>query len=587
MDVRLWRQLKSGKTLALGLGVTSLLMGVLIVLQAGVLSRIVSLIYIDHDTLGRIETLALVLLGVIALRAITTGFQEHWALRGAAEIQGELRKRFVDTLLNQGPTDQRLESGAMVTLAVQGIDDLEVFLARYFPQIIVTAAVPAVVWGGVMLHDWVSGAILLVTLPLIPLFMVLIGRQAENHSKRQIFLLTRLSGHFLDVLHGLDTLKLFGQSKRQTKTVYNHSEAFRASTMATLRIAFLSGLVLELIASLSMAFIAVAVGLRLIHSDLSFQTAFMVLVLTPEFYIPWRNLGAKFHDGLKGAAAAKEIFDLMDRPVQALTGGSRIPKGQGPWPLAWEDVSFRYPGRTVEALSHLSLRLEPGEHLAVVGRSGSGKTTFVELLLGLSQFTGTITIDGIPLTELDLDWWRRNVSWVTQRPYLFDGTIRDNLLAVAPHAVSDDLQDALTQSGAWGFVHALPQGVDTNIGQEGLRLSGGQRQRLALARAFLKDSPLIVFDEPTQNLDLAAEWALLGAMERLGRGRSTITIAHRLATVAESDRILVLDKGQMAQWGDAVELRHIAGPYRALLDAYQRKEPIRHERESHPAHQVL
>ena len=587
MDIRLWRQLKSAKSLALGLGLTSLLTGVLIVLQAEFLSRIASLIYIDHQDFGRIEPLSFMLLGAFGFRAVLAGFQEYWALRRSAEIQGELRQRFVDALLHQGPIGDRPESGALVTLAVQGVDDLEVFLARYFPQILVTAAVPTIVWAGVMMHDWVSAVILLVTLPLIPVFMILIGSQAQNHATRQIFWLTRLSGHFLDVLHGLDTLKLFGQSKAQIKTVHNQSEAFRASTMDTLRIAFMSGLVLELIASLSMAFIAVAVGLRLVHNDLSFQTAFTVLVLTPEFYIPWRNLGAKFHDGLKGAAAANDLFNVMEKPLQVLPAGVRVLPDKGPWPLTWQDVSFRYSGRAVPALSHLTLQLAAGEHLAVVGPSGAGKTTFVELLLGSNPFNGTIQVGGIPLTDLNLDWWRQRLAWVTQRPYFFDGTIRQNLLAASPGATSDQVRDALIRADAWSFVQHLSHGWDTEIGQEGLRLSGGQRQRLALARAFLKDSPIIIFDEPTQNLDLVAEQELLSVMEQLARGRTIITVAHRLATVAQADRILVLANGRMTQWGSPDDLRSTPGPYRALLDAYQRKEPVRSGLEAHPAHQVL
>ncbi len=573
MDLRLWRQLNTTKQLVAGLALGGALTGLLIVFQALFLARIVSGVYIGHAQWHVVWPFSLMLLAIIALRSLVAGFQESWALRFSAESQTRLRHQFIHFLLHEGGgSETRPDSGALVTLAVQGIDDFEVFLARYLPQIVITALVPAIVWLGVVSRDWLSGLILLITLPLIPLFMILIGRQAENHSQRQIQLMNRLSGHFLDVLHGLDTLKLFGRSQEQSKTIYRQSEAFRATTMATLRIAFLSGMVLELIASLSMAFIAVAVGLRLIHGQIPFETAFMVLVLIPEFYIPWRGLGAKFHDGLKGASAAKEIFELMESPLPALQGGHVQLPQSGPWSLEWRSVSFTYPSRTLPALEDITLALQPGQRLAIVGPSGSGKSTLIQLLMGTYSFSGEIRVGGTPLSELDLNWWRRQLSWVTQRPYLFDGTILDNLRQVASDASTSQMQQALVHSGAWEFISQWHDGWDTQIGQEGVRLSGGQRQRLALARAFLLDTPVVVFDEPTQNLDLASEQALLDAMERLSKGRTVITIAHRLSTVTRADRLLVLQQGRMAQWGSPEELLRKPGLYRALVDAYQGRE---------------
>ncbi len=575
MDLRLFRQIHAAKRLTIGLGIGGAVTGILNVMQAALLARLVSRVYMQHATLASVRALSITLLIVMALRALVAGINESWALRSAALSQMQLRQRFVAFLIQAGAVaDAQFEVGALTTLAVQGIDDFEVFLARYVPQLIVTAAVPAIVWIGIVIHDWVSGLIILLTLPLIPLFMYLIGRQAETQSKRQVTLMARLQGHFLDVLHGLDTLKLFGRSREQARAIYRHSEAFRASTMATLRIAFLSGLVLELIASLSMAFVAVAIGLRLIHARLSFETAFMVLVLIPEFYIPWRNLGAKFHDGLKGAAAAQKIFDLAEASLAIASGGEAWVAAPGPWALAWENVSYTYPGRTAPALHGVSLSLAAGEHLAVVGPSGSGKSTFLQLLLGVSSFSGTIRVAGVPLDALDMARWRRQMSWVTQHPYLFDGTIRDNLRRVAPAATDAEIQESLVRSGAWDFVRLLPNGWDTAIGQEGFRLSGGQRQHLALARAFLLDSPIVVFDEPTQNLDLASEEALLKAMHELHRGRTTITIAHRLATVMAADQVLVLRNGEAAECGTPEQLMSQDGLYRSLVEAYRgRKSP--------------
>jgi ABC-type multidrug transport system fused ATPase/permease subunit len=257
---------------------------------------------------------------------------------------------------------------------------------------------------------------------------------------------------------------------------------------------------------------------------------------------------------------------------------------KGPWPITWDDVSFTYPGRSQEALAHLSFQIDPGEQLAIVGPSGSGKSTLVQLLLGVSPFSGSIRIAGTPLTELDLAWWRGQMSWVTQHPYLFEGSVLDNLRRVSPKASLEDIQEALTAAGAFDFVHSLPQGWNTNVGQEAFRLSGGQRQRVALARAFLMDTPIVIFDEPTQNLDLTSERVLLQGLQRLAQGRTTITIAHRFATIMRADRVLVLHEGHLAQWGRPADLRQSPGVYRSLLHAYLGKE-IGHEAD--PINQVL
>ncbi|NMP23092.1 thiol reductant ABC exporter subunit CydD [Sulfobacillus harzensis] len=573
MDFRLFRRIHAARQLMVQLAIGGALSAILSVAQAALLAHVVSQVYIGHATLAAVRFPSIMLLAAIALRALLAGANENWALRGADLSQMQLRQRFVAFLLQAGPmADARAETGALTTLAIQGIDEFEVFLAQYFPQVIVTAAVPAIVWIGVMVHDWISGLLILLTLPLIPLFMYLIGRQAETKSKQQVVLMSQLNGHFLDVLHGLDTLKLFGRSREQTNTIYRQSEAFRASTMATLQIAFLSGMVLELIASLSMAFVAVAIGLRLIHAALSFETAFMVLVLVPEFYIPWRNLGAKFHEGLKGATAAQQIFDLLDASPAIAPGGETRLADPGPWTLVWQNVSYTYPGQSMPALHDISLSLAEGDHLAIVGPSGSGKSTLIQLLLGATSFSGAIQVAGVPLETLDIAWWRRQMSWVTQHPYLFEGTILDNLQRVAPKATRVEIQASLVRSGAWDFIQRLPKGWDTEIGQEGLRLSGGQRQRLALARAFLLDTPIVIFDEPTQNLDLVSEEALLGAMDELRQGRTAITIAHRLTTVANADRVLVLRNGEAVEWGTPEELAKQNGLYRALVDAYRGRE---------------
>lgn len=586
MDRRLWKHIRAARELLIGVSVGSIGIGFAIVLEAGLLATIVSDVYIHHATFGSVWPLSLALLGVISVRAALVGANETWALNHASRSQAALRQKFFDYLLTRGPlSSTREDSGALVTLAVQGIDDLEVFLARYFPQIVITAVVPTIIWIHIVMRDWISGLIIAGTVPLIPIFMVLIGRMAENQSRHQVAMLTRLNGHFLDVIHGLDTLKLFGRSQRQTQAIYDQSEAFRATTMRTLRIAFLSGMVLELIASLSMAFIAVAIGLRLIHADMTFEVGLMVLILAPEFYIPWRSLGAKFHDGLKGATAAQQIFEEMASWTPIVSSTNTTLAGDGPWPITWNHLTYCYPGRSVAALDGITAVAQPGQHIAVVGPSGSGKTTLIHLLLQLDRYEGAIEVGGQPLLDLDSGWWRRQMTWVTQHPYLFEGTILENVRRVRPQATLSEVKAALMEAGAMDFISEQPDGWDTLVGQEGFRLSGGQRQRIALARAFLLDTPYVIFDEPTQNLDIQSEEALLSAMRTLGRGRTTVTIAHRFVTVAEADQVWVMDHGRIAEMGSPRELlAKPEGLFRRLIEAYEGRG-ITHE--GLLAHQVL
>lgn len=381
--------------------------------------------------------------------------------------------------------------------------------------------------------------------------------------------MAHLNGHFLDILHGLETLKLFGRSRTQARGIYAASDAFRRTTMATLRVAFLSGLVLELLASLSMAVVAVELGLRLIAGAIPFDIALMILILIPDFYGPWRALGGKFHDSLKGLAAIDHLFSVLDAPKWVHGAGTRVLSESGPWPMTARGLRFTYPGRTVPALDGLDLDLAPREHLAIIGPSGSGKSTLVTLLFGLGPYEGSLTVGGTELSELALGWWRTQVTWIHQHPYLFFGNVRDNLRIARPGATDDELWWALDQAAGRRFVESLPEGLDTPLGQEGHRISAGQRQHLAIARAFLRDSPVVVFDEPTQNLDPASESALQAALETLLDGRSAILIAHRLSTILRADRVVTMHRGRVEQTGTLDELRRQPGRFRQYLAQFE------------------
>ncbi|AUW93241.1 thiol reductant ABC exporter subunit CydD [Sulfobacillus thermotolerans] len=570
MNPRLLKEVKSVQTL-LGLVILQgVLSGILIIAQASVLALIVSRVFIGHQTLASVQHLLWVLLAIIVARAVLTWLGETGSLALATRVQSSLRMRLTQRLLNAGPLYVHAQkTGELVNTLIQGIEDLEPYLARYVPQIAITALVPTIILVEAFSRDWITGLILLITVPLIPFFMILIGRQAESSTKRQWETLSRLSAHFLDVLQGLTTLKLLGQSAGQARGIERASDEFRRATMASLRIAFVSALVLELLASLSMAMVAVAIGLRVIPGRMPFETAFFLLVLVPDFYLPWRMLGTRFHDGLNGMEAAKRIFEILDAPELAKAGGTMRPAAVDAQPIVLNRVGFQYPGRSEPALQGVSAVVKPGERVAVVGPSGAGKSTLLALLMGFAVPTsGTIALGDTPFTSLDLAWWRQHVMYLTQNPYIFAGTVADNLRMARWDATDAEIRRAAERAGAWEYIAALPQGWQTVLGEGGTGLSGGQKQRLALARAYLKDAPVIFMDEPTANLDPETEAELWGHLEALLTGRTAVVVAHRLSTARRMDVVWAMNHGQLEQVGAPRELERVPGLYRELIQAY-------------------
>jgi ATP-binding cassette subfamily C protein CydD/ATP-binding cassette subfamily C protein CydCD len=383
--------------------------------------------------------------------------------------------------------------------------------------------------------DLVAGVTIVLTLPLIPLFMALVGLHTEAANRRQFRLLARLSHHFLDVVAGLPTLKAFGRAKAQAEVVGRVSDEQRRVTMRTLRVAFLSSLVLELLATLSVALVAVGIGLRLVSGHLDLATALLVLILAPEAYLPLRQVGANYHASAEGLAAASEVFAVLEKPA-APSGGVPAPSGV----LCFEDVTVRYPGRDVPALDAVSFEVRPGEVVALTGPSGAGKSTALGALLGfVAPSGGRLTAGGIPLSDVDMAAWRRRIAWVPQRPYLFAGTVAENIRLGEPAATDEAVLRAARMAGA-SFVETLPDGLSTVLADDGAGLSAGQRQRIALARAFLRDAPLILLDEPTANLDAETERGILDAIRRLAVGRTVVLAAHRPALIGVADRQVTL-----------------------------------------------
>jgi len=613
--------------------------------QARGLSLIVDGVFLGGKSWAEVRALLLIVLALIVGRSFLAWLMEVSAAAVAVKVKEDLRRRLFDKIQALGPAFVRGErSGELTLAAIEGVEALDAYFSQYLPQLVLTALVPLSVLLFVFPLDPLSGIVLLVTAPLIPFFMILIGKGAEAVTKRQYETLSRLSAHFLDSLQGLTTLKIFGRSKEHARSIARASDRFRDVTLSVLRVTFLSALALELIATISTAIVAVEVGLRLLYGHLAFDKALFLLILAPEFYIPLRMLGLRFHAGMAGTTAAQRIFEILDRgenrEERGENSGEKLEREESREEIeerrekreereergensgeraerkesreereerreereerreergensgeraerreerrekrgereeeAWRgdlvlsSVSYTYPGDTEPVLRNINLTIHAGEHVALVGPSGAGKSTLVWLLLGFLRpergeiFTryGSEIIPGPPLSK---------IAWVPQFPYLFHDTIANNLRVACPNASQEELEAAARAAHLDEFIRSLPQGYETVIGEEGARLSGGQAQRLALARAFLKNAPVLILDEPTSSLDPQTETAIQDSTRRLMKGQTVITIAHRINTVAAADRVVVLQDGQIVESGAPDQLLARNGAYARLVQA--------------------
>ncbi|MBS1677469.1 MAG: thiol reductant ABC exporter subunit CydD [Actinobacteria bacterium] len=536
-------------TVVLGLATAALLLA-----QATLLAQVIAGAFLDGRSLASLTPLLVWLAAISVGRGLLDAGFEAGGRLGAAKVMAELRSRLVRTLLLVRPGTVREErSGELATAAVQGVDALEAYFARYLPQAVLAALVPLAVLAWTVPRDWEAAIVLAVTAPLIPVFMVLIGRLAERSTRRRWRRLARLGDRFLDLAGGLATLRANGRAEAQADSIAAAGESYRRETMKTLRIGFLSALVLELLAMIAVAIVAATVGIQLAEGALGLTAGLTVLILAPEMYMPLRRLGAQFHASADGMASAEAIFAVLDRPpavaAPAVTRPAPRPDRE---PLVLEGLRFSHPGRE-EVLRGIDLRIEPGETVALVGPSGGGKSTLLSLLLRLADpGAGTIRCGGVDLCEVDPAAWRRHLAWVPQRPTVFAGTVADNVRLAAPDAATADVRAAVAAAGLAPVIAALPAGLETRVGEGGRRLSAGQAQRLALARAFLCGSPLLLFDEPTAHLDEETEREVAIAVRKLAAGRTALIVAHRPELATFADRVLRLEDGTITAPADAL-----------------------------------
>jgi ATP-binding cassette subfamily C protein CydD len=488
------------------------------------------------------------LLGFFLLRAVLTWTGEQVAFAMAQRVGTAVRTDLLDQARALGPVGLGGEQvGALATSLVEGVEALEGYFARFLPAMITTVLIPLAVLAAVTPLDWISALVLVLTAPLIPFFMILIGKGAERLNQRQWARLTRMGARFLDAIQGLTTLKLFNASRREAETVSRMAEAYRRDTMKVLRVAFLSSLVLEFLATVSIALIAVLIGFRLFWGEMEFHRGLFILLLAPEFYLPLRSLGVHYHARMEAIGAADGMITLLSRarPARPIQGVPYRPTG--PVGLSFEDVVVTYDNG-VKGLTGATFAIAPGEHVALAGPSGAGKSTLVNLLLRFVEpSAGRVLTGGIPLDGLSVEDWRRSLAWVPQRPHLFQGSIAEAIRLGCPDASLEAVEEAARLANAHGFIQSLPEGYHQAIGEGGNRLSGGQVRRLALARAFLRDAPLLLLDEPTASLDGESEAAVLDALGRLTVGRTVLTIAHRPDTLRAADRVVWLEDGRVVE----------------------------------------
>lgn len=570
-------------TVVLGIGIA-----ILAVAQAWLLSQVIAQVFLQGATLDHVRNSLIGILGIIGVRAVLQFLSEMSAHEAAIRMKENLRERFLNQLLGLGPVYTRGErAGELLNTAVEGIEALDEYFSRYIPQLALAVFIPLLIMGFVFPKDYTSGIILLLTGPLIPFFMILIRNLAEKRSLKQWQSMSRMSAHFLDMLQGLTTLKVFGRSKDQAKVIGRVSEAFRKATMGVLKIAFLSAFVLEFMAMISTALIAVTLGLRLVNGTIAYSEALFLLILAPEFYLPLRTLGSQFHARLSGENAAKRIFEVLElereischKEEAGANGKEQRKRAQIKSQddaknkesfLFFEHVNLRYEQDSETVLNDLSFEVSSGERIALVGPSGAGKSSILQILLRFIEPTrGEVLVNGASLCRIPGDLWREEISYVSQKPYLFAGSILDNLRFGRTSASIEEVMEASQQALAHEFILELPRGYGTLIGEGGARLSGGQAQHLAIARAFLKDSQLLLLDEVTSGLDAESERGMISALEKLCKGRTVIFTTHRMNTVLQADRIIVLDQGGILEQGSHQELMEAKGLYSHFVREYR------------------
>jgi len=550
---RLIREAAIGKLLLVGTILLSIFSVGLLLAQAAGTSIVIAGVFLSGKTLEDVTPILLIMAGLIFARGFIGWGIEITSAALAVKVKKDLRNLTIEKIFRLGPAYLQGErSGELTGTITQGIETIDTYFSQFIPQVVLAALIPLVILLVVFPEDWISGMILLLTAPLIPFFLYLIGKATERVTARQFETLSWMSAFFLDTFYGLATLRMFGKSSQRLEEVKQVNEEYRDATMTVLRVTFVSALTLELVGTISTALVAVQIGLRLLHGGIPFDQALFILIITPEFYLPLRNLGLRFHAAMNGLNSAKRIFAILDLPEIRTKSETiyptigRIRKFENGIEINLKNIDYRHPERNLAALDGVNFTIPPGKITALVGASGAGKTTLTQLLLGfIEPDCGSILVNGEPLNKIPLDEWRRQITWVPQQATLFQDTILANLLIANPDADMHAVEESARKAEIFDLIISLPEGFLTRVGEGGARFSGGERNRLALARAFLRKSAMVILDEPTAQLDTALENRLEAAIRVLCKGKTVLLIGHRMNTIRKADRVVALSGGRL------------------------------------------
>nr|WP_086938005.1 cysteine/glutathione ABC transporter permease/ATP-binding protein CydD [Thaumasiovibrio occultus] len=535
--------------------------GVMLIIQAALLAHILHQLII---TGVERDTLLLSFVGLVIASIGRAGFswlREYTGYRCGELVRQNLRELVLARLNQLGPAYIKgRPAGAWSSLLLEQIEEMQDFFARYLPQMMIAVTIPILILVVVFPQNWAAGVIFLVTAPLVPMFMALVGMGAADANKRNFKALQRLSGHFLDRLRGMPTLRLFNYAEKEADNLYVAAHVLRKRTMEVLRLAFLSSAVLEFFAAISVAIVAVYFGFTYIGelnfghygTSVTLFTGLFVLILAPEFYQPLRELGTYYHARAQAIASAESLVDFLDSTPDITLGGTSQPDLTTLRIEANELEVYALDGSLL--VGPVSFTINNGERVAFVGHSGAGKTSILNALLGFLPYKGSLQVNGIELQDMDLAYWRRHLSWVGQNPLLLHGTVAENIALGEPNANEQAIQEAAQQAYAAEFINELPHGYATKVGDRSSGLSVGQAQRVALARAILQQGQFWLLDEPTASLDASSEATVQASLQQVTQGKTLLLISHQLDQLESVDKVLVVEEGQIVQQGPINEL---------------------------------
>lgn len=562
-----WAGIKSVLVVMAGL---TLIQSVAIIMQAKWLAEVLSALFAGAKLQAQLGGIGLFLLSFI-VRQLCSLIQQKVAYRFAEHTGRDLRKQVMEKLFQLGPRFVGKEgTGNLVTLVIEGVIKFRNYLELFLPRMLATGMTPILILAYVFVQDVESGIILTITMPILIIFMILIGMTARKHIDRQFESYRILSNHFVDSLRGLETLKFLGRSKQHSESIDRVSNSYRSATMRTLRVAFLSSFALDFFTMLSVASVAVSLGLRLVDGEMTLLTGLTVLILAPEYFLPVRMVGADFHATLDGKEAGEAMEAIISAAEKETTDKSKIPGWTQESTLTLSSIGVCHEVDGKPSLEGVNLKFEAVGKIGIIGESGAGKSTLIDVLGGfLRPTSGSFEINGVSVGDLTQSSWREQITYIPQNPYIFSGSLRDNISFYSPEASNEAIEKAATAAGLDQLVRGLPGGYDEVIGGGGRDLSGGQEQRVALARALLSERPIILLDEPTAHLDIETEYELKDTMLPLFEGKLIFLATHRLHWMRDMDYIIVMEQGRVAEMGTHQQLISSKGVYHQLVALQQ------------------